>query len=579
MSGIGAAQSGLLTDALAWTFFQSLWQGVVVVGCAAIGRRIASCSSVKVRVGAIACALFVIAQAVTFWIALHREEPQFVASEQDVARILSDRRDDQTIEAVALPQALDDLGTEVAVVPSPWITWAWAILLTALLARVGISVFFLRRLMRLSMPLEKDLVDRYRELARALGITRSVCFAETLHARVPLVAGIREPLVLLPIRERLKLSERQIDAIILHELAHVRRRDVLASVIRSVVGTLYFFHPAIVVVRRWIERDVEIATDDLAARILGDRPAYAAALVQLIEQRQSTPLALNAGGGSLRDRIVSVLREPQESRRRNRASLFGTSAAAVILLLLLGAVLTSYMRDRADLAFIERHDLAKIVVATLSTDRESPEFLDAFADSIREIEQTGATTAATRVRLQEQALAGLPSDFLYRNADPAARREARPTFGRYGSFADHRKLVAALLANARTSRETRATLVIAGVCGIGDANIAFRKAMWSVNFVRQAGLSPSDFYRLQLACSLYGERLARIGRRLDRIRHDSATPEDAELALHDLCYLPDTELALSDGRTAEQLPALIDAVKRINAGNALPLLCRAYGGN
>ena len=100
------------------------------------------------------------------------------------------------------------------------------------------------------------------------------------------------------------LSPSHFEAILAHELAHVRRRDYLVNIVQRVVETLLFYHPAVWWVSGWIRREREHCCDELAASVCGDRVGYARALRALEELRVHAPaLAMGAGGGELLVRI------------------------------------------------------------------------------------------------------------------------------------------------------------------------------------------------------------------------------------------------------------------------------------
>jgi TonB family protein len=124
----------------------------------------------------------------------------------------------------------------------------------------------------------------------------------------PTVIGWLRPVVLIPASCLTGLSTMQIEAILAHELAHIRRHDYLVSVLQSVIETLLFYHPAVWWVSKQIRRERECCCDELAVAVGGDRLAYARALSLLEERRSFYPeVALGANGGVLKMRIKRLL--------------------------------------------------------------------------------------------------------------------------------------------------------------------------------------------------------------------------------------------------------------------------------
>ena len=164
-------------------------------------------------------------------------------------------------------------------------------------------------------------------LAHRFGIDRPVRVFESTLVRVPTVVGCLRPVILLPASVITGLAPAYLDAVLAHELAHVRRHDYLVNVLQSLVETLLFYHPAVWWCSRQIRIEREHCCDDMVVEAGGNRVAYAAALAQLEELRGLQPmLSLNASGGRLVDRIRRLL---GESPMKERRSTMWTIAAAL----------------------------------------------------------------------------------------------------------------------------------------------------------------------------------------------------------------------------------------------------------
>ena len=103
--------------------------------------------------------------------------------------------------------------------------------------------------------------------------------------RVPTIVGCLRPVILLPASVVTGLPASHLDAVLAHELAHVRRHDYLVNVLQSLVETLLFYHPAVWWCSRQIRIEREHCCDDLVVEACGDRVVYAHALAQLEELR------------------------------------------------------------------------------------------------------------------------------------------------------------------------------------------------------------------------------------------------------------------------------------------------------
>ncbi|MEA2602102.1 MAG: hypothetical protein QOF89_3094 [Acidobacteriota bacterium] len=214
----------------------------------------------------------------------------------------------------------------------PWVFGLW------LAGVASLSVYHLggwrvtRRLSRQGRAPGASLETLVLGLCRRLGIERAVILLESAAVSVPTVVGWLRPVLLVPASTLAGLSPRQLEAILAHELAHVRRHDYLINLLQAAVETLLFYHPAVWWVSTQVRRERENCCDDLAVAVCGDRLGYARALADLEGLRFATPrLAVAANGGSLSDRIRRLVGAP--ARRSARQSW----AAGLLALALLPA--------------------------------------------------------------------------------------------------------------------------------------------------------------------------------------------------------------------------------------------------
>jgi HEAT repeat protein len=177
-----------------------------------------------------------------------------------------------------------------------------------------------------------------RRLCGQLRVKRPVRLLESALVKVPMVIGWLRPVILLPAGALTGLTTRQLEAIIAHELAHIRRHDYLVNLLQALIETLLFYHPAVWWVSRQIRREREHCCDDLAVAVCGDAFTYARALLEMERLRAGGPqLALAANGGSLMNRIQRLVgAQPQHTNRF--AGLFaGIIALTTVVSLGVGA--------------------------------------------------------------------------------------------------------------------------------------------------------------------------------------------------------------------------------------------------
>jgi hypothetical protein len=139
---------------------------------------------------------------------------------------------------------------------------------------------------------------------------------ESTLVRAPTTIGWLRPVILLPASAFTGLTLQQLELILAHELAHIRRHDYLVNLFHVAAETLLFYHPAVWWVSRQARIEREHACDDLAVAVCGDPIAYARALTQMERLRKDAPLlAIAADGGKLSARIRRLVENSQGSRR------------------------------------------------------------------------------------------------------------------------------------------------------------------------------------------------------------------------------------------------------------------------
>jgi TonB family protein len=191
----------------------------------------------------------------------------------------------------------------------PWLTPLWITGVSLIyLRRVagGIAVQGLRRRGICSAPEHWQM--RLNQLGAQLRVSRPIQLLESALAEAPAVLGHFRPLILVPAGLLAGLPPAQMEAILLHELAHIRRHDYLLNVLQRLAEGLFFYHPCIWWISRVMRVERENCCDDLALSISGDAHEYAGALAALEQHRQAVAEpAVAATGGNMVKRIRRVL--------------------------------------------------------------------------------------------------------------------------------------------------------------------------------------------------------------------------------------------------------------------------------
>lgn len=322
-------------QALAWTLVHFLWQGAALGLVAFLWLRVwRPTAQARYAGGIVALAALLAAPVATFaWLARSapdvRVEPVVLpagppAGAVDVAHV-------PAAPLTASP-GLDAPGTrrEAGGVAAVAVVTAWVLGVLLLSVRLTGGWILARRLVaRAARPAAPDVCAAAAVVARRLGLTRAVRVVESTAVTVPMLVGWARPVVLFPASALSGLSAAQVEALIAHELAHVRRHDYLVNILQSLVDTLLFYHPAVWFVSTEVREAREQCCDDLAIDVC-DRVVYASALADLAAISGTPRIALAATDGSLLRRVRRILGHPRGDGGPGVAWLGGLSMALVI---------------------------------------------------------------------------------------------------------------------------------------------------------------------------------------------------------------------------------------------------------
>lgn len=217
----------------------------------------------------------------------------------------------------------------------PFLTCAWLAGVLTLSTRLLFTWIQVQRLQQRGVqsprPEHQALLQR---LAERLRISRTVRLLESLVVEVPTVIGWLKPVILLPVASVNSLTVQQLEAILAHELAHIRRADYAVNLVQSLIETLLFYHPAVWWMSARIRQEREHCCDDLATSISGDAVSYVSALVRMEELRcEPRGVALAARGGDLLTRAKRLLvpSAPDRLAPRWLTGVFAMAIAAMII--------------------------------------------------------------------------------------------------------------------------------------------------------------------------------------------------------------------------------------------------------
>ncbi|HEV8610330.1 MAG TPA: M56 family metallopeptidase [Thermoanaerobaculia bacterium] len=332
--------SGPSFSILGWALFHFLWQGALVaLVVAALAWLLRKRSpSLRYALACAALATMVALPVATAWSLAARASRSDDSGIPVTARLFGPVRISPAASSGGIASAESFLPAGVRDRLEELLPWALSVWFAGVLF---LSIRFLgglaaaRRLTcRATRPAPPVWQETLARIAGRLSITRPVQLLESGIVKVPTAIGAFRPVILFPATVFLGLPTRGLEALIAHELAHVRRHDYLVNLLQTVAETLLFYHPAVWWVSARVRSEREQGCDDLAIAATGDPRTYARALMRLEEMRASAPaLAVAAGGGNLWKRIVRLLTQRPAEADRPAGWLAAVLALATMVVL------------------------------------------------------------------------------------------------------------------------------------------------------------------------------------------------------------------------------------------------------
>jgi beta-lactamase regulating signal transducer with metallopeptidase domain len=238
----------------------------------------------------------------------HASEPRFIPG-GEISPQVPDEVLPPVIPSASMPVRILDGATSLLAPWAAWMTLFWAAGVLALsLRHLGGYVVIGGMSRRAIVPVPERLERRFRELKARLKVAQTVRFRQSILVDVPVVIGCLRPVILAPVAALAGLSPQALDAVIAHELAHVRRRDYLVNLLQTIVETLLFYHPAVWWISKRIRIEREHCCDDVAVAACGSPIEYAEALTSLEAARRPPQLSLAATGRSGAGETLSRIR-------------------------------------------------------------------------------------------------------------------------------------------------------------------------------------------------------------------------------------------------------------------------------
>ncbi|NQY86690.1 MAG: M56 family metallopeptidase [Colwellia sp.] len=324
---------------LSLTLLHFLWQGLLVAAVLKSALLIFNNNKPQFRyaLSALAMSANLLLPIITFAI-IYQTESSFVNT------IANSFALSEFIQELKQPDAFFSYNKLIALLPSllPYIAIFWLATITLLAGKLLLEIYNVNNLpQQNAVAPSQKLQTRFNQLAKQIQLTIAPRLLISLKVDVPMAIGWLKPVVLLPASMVSGLSMPQLEMLLLHELAHIRRHDYLVNFFQTLIEILLFFHPAVHWVSKQMRNEREYCSDDIAVQHCGDAIAYAhtladtASLCTKAHHHTIPDLAMAASGGDLKQRVIRLV--DHHCAPKNNISKWFASLTIVFSVLLLSS--------------------------------------------------------------------------------------------------------------------------------------------------------------------------------------------------------------------------------------------------
>jgi len=331
-----------ITRALSWTLLHSLWQGLALAVLAAIVIIATKKSKSIIRYNLFTSIflLFILSVSITFISQLNRTPAKTpVAQKIDQLESATDTNVAQVdaIPQKTLTQNIIERLVKYCNEQAPLIVAIWFFVFIVKMVRILSGFGYIQKIRyRKNHPADPYWRNRIVELRQRLMITKEVLLLQSELIKIPVVIGFFKPVILVPLGLLSQLPPDQVEAVLLHELAHIRRKDYLVNLIQSFAETVFFFNPALLWISELVREERENCCDDIAIGEVDNKNEFIHALVAFQEYNynnstSSARLAFAGTKNHLLNRIKRIVYNENKKLNAMEKSIFILSIVGACL--------------------------------------------------------------------------------------------------------------------------------------------------------------------------------------------------------------------------------------------------------
>ena len=321
-----------LTNALSWTLLHSLWQGLALAAIAVLVILATKKSKAIIRYNLFTAIffLFLLCTVCTFIWQLDRTKNAKATTGQRINFV-----DDSSITTIlpgnskqekSFTQKFTTRLVTYCNAQAPLIVAIWLFVFIVKMVKILSGFGYIQKIRhRRTHPADAFWNKRVVELRQRLIIAKEVLLLQSELIKIPVVVGYFKPVILVPLGLLSKLPPEQVEAVLLHELAHIRRKDYFINLIQSFAETVFFFNPALLWISELIREERENCCDDIAIGEVEDKNEFIHALVAFQEYNYNNMNARIAFAGTknhLLNRVKRIVYNENKKLNAMEKSIF-----------------------------------------------------------------------------------------------------------------------------------------------------------------------------------------------------------------------------------------------------------------
>jgi bla regulator protein blaR1 len=303
-----------IAQAICWTLIHSLWQGLLFAIVAGVVIMITKKSSAALRYNILTGLFFafMLISCFTFFNELNSFEKN--SPEENLTLINTQQQINNAVQShanIVIEKSYADIFTNYFNEHASLVVAIWFIVLSAQIIKMLANVGYIQRIKNYKTHAPSAFWQRKtKQLAKSLQIKKHIALLESEIVKVPVLVGFLKPVILFPFSLMSQLSQEQIEAVLLHELAHVKRKDYFVNLLQSFTEIIFFFNPGVLWISSMIRDERENCCDDIAIHHTKNKKEFIHALVVFQEYnmaRSKYAIAFPGQKNHLLNRVKRIL--------------------------------------------------------------------------------------------------------------------------------------------------------------------------------------------------------------------------------------------------------------------------------